>query len=101
VDAAGAEVDDPDEGFGAVEAVAVVADQADRGVESFEPRVLQAGADGGDDPVLVYPDREGELDQRLDPAALRGLAPAVIVPLPGAADVVDGAAGGPALRDGV
>jgi len=25
----------------------------------------------------------------------------VIIPLPGAADVVDGAAGGPALRDGV
>jgi hypothetical protein len=65
------------------------------------PRVFQAETDSGDDPVLVYADRAGELDQRLDPAAARGLALAVIVPLPGAADVIDGAAGGPALRDAV
>ncbi len=38
---------------------------------------------------------------RLDPAAARGLPPAVIVLFPGATDVVDGAAGGRALRDGV
>jgi len=94
-------VDEAEEGFGVVEAVAVVADQADLGVEFFEPRVFQAGADSGDDLVLVYADRAGELDERLGPAAARGLAPAVIVVLLGAADVVDGAAGGPALWDGV
>jgi hypothetical protein len=99
---AGAEADEADEEFGAVEVVAVVADRADLGVNSFEPRVFQAGTDGGDDRVLVRADRAGELNQRfLGPAAALRLAPAVIVLFPGAADVVDGAAGGPALRDGV
>jgi hypothetical protein len=101
VDAAGAEADEADEELGAVEAVAVVADRADLGVKSFGPRVFQAAADGGDDPVFVCADRAGELNQRLDPAAARGLPPVVIVLFPGAADVVDGAAGRPALRDGV
>jgi len=100
VDAAGAEADEADEELGAVEAVAVVADRADLGVKSFELRVFQAAADG-DDPVLVCADRAGELNQRLDPAAARGLPPVVIVLFPGAADVLDCAAGGPALRDGV
>lgn len=44
MDTAGAEADEAEEGFGVVEAVAVVADQADLEVESFEPGVFQAGA---------------------------------------------------------
>jgi hypothetical protein len=101
VDAADAEVNWLTKGSGAVEAVAVAAGKADLRVESFESRVFQAGADGGGDLIFVYADRAGELDQRFDPAAAWGLAPAVIVLLPGAADVVDGAVGGPAREDGV
>jgi hypothetical protein len=65
-DAAGAEVDEADEGFGSVEAVAAVADEPDLGVQSLKPRVAQSEVDGGEDAVLVFADCAGELDERLE-----------------------------------
>src|SRR6266496_1795452 len=68
-DAAGAEVDECDEGVGAVEAVAAVADQAHFRVEAFEAAVGEAEADGGEDAVSVLAERAGELDERFQLAA--------------------------------
>jgi len=63
-DAGTAEVDKGDEGGGGVEAEAAVADQADAAVESFESAVVEAEADGVEDPVAIATDGAGELDER-------------------------------------
>ena len=75
MNASGAEVDEADERFGSVEAVAAVADQPDLGVESLEPRVAESEADGGEDPVAVLADGPGELDERLELRARRPRQP--------------------------
>ena len=68
-DAAGAEVDQGDQGLGRVEAEAAVADQPDLAVEALEPRVGEAEADGGEDAVAVAADGAGELDEGAELAA--------------------------------
>ena len=63
-DAAAAEVDERDQGFGGVKAEGAVADQADLAVEAFVARIGEAEADGGEDAVAVGPKRPGDSDER-------------------------------------
>ncbi len=50
-----------------MEAEAAVADEADAAVEAFGAAVVEAEADGVEDPVAVAADRAGELDEWLKP----------------------------------
>src|ERR1017187_6516773 len=68
-DPGAAEGDEGDEGVGGVEAEAAVADEADAAVETFESAVVEAEADGVEDPVAVTADGAGELDERLEPGS--------------------------------
>jgi hypothetical protein len=62
-----------------MESEAAVADEADAAVEAFEPAVVEAEADGGQDPVVVAADGAGELDEWLEPGAGRPGQPGVEV----------------------
>jgi hypothetical protein len=59
-----AEVDEGDQGAGAVEAAAAVADQADRAVHAFKAAVGQAEAKGGEDAGAVGSQGAREPDGR-------------------------------------
>ena len=63
-DAGAAEVDELDQGVGAVKAEGVVADQADLGVEAFQAAVCAAETDRGEDAVAMGTERAREPDKR-------------------------------------
>ena len=68
-EAAAAEVDEGDQGFGSVEAEGAVREQPDLAVEAFHAAVGEAESDGGEDPVAAGAEGASELDERLELAA--------------------------------
>ena len=56
-------------GFGRVKAMGAAGDEADLVVERFGAALVDAEADGGEDPVAVFADRPAEAHERLKSAA--------------------------------
>jgi hypothetical protein len=68
-DGAAGEEHQRERGVGGVKAVSTAGDEADLVVEGFGAALVDAEADGGEDPVAVFADRAAELDEWFEVAS--------------------------------